>query len=361
MRIQIEGVEVELGVQDGIKEADFEKEFRRDPSLGTDLDLRRSHMAREGVDAQVILPNDGLGMGVGDVPTEFRIAWSRAYNDYVYEIFWVDSKRFKPAAMIPIDDIDAAVAEAERCVRRGFASLFLPCTVPWRPYRMSFYEPLWCFAEEAGVPLNFHVFSGNLALASDFSMVGHMPQSAVECARESFGSMSDEEHLDTVIGMAAGMAPILELTSSHVLERHPDLRFIVTESECGWLAWSLQAMDQMQQRRRLAMRRLPMRASDYFRRQGAVTIMDDVVALNNVEFTGVDCLVWGNDYPHDEGTYPNSRTQIDEIKKRLGPADSRKVLCGNAARIFGFDLDYLAANKDEIQAAAERPGAAAPN
>ncbi len=118
--LQIEGVEVELGVRDGIKAVDFEKEFRRDPSRGTDLDVRRSHMAREGVDAQVIFPNEGLGMGVGDVPTEFRIAWARAYNDYVYEIFWNDPKRFKPAAMLPIDDIDATLAEAERCVERGF-------------------------------------------------------------------------------------------------------------------------------------------------------------------------------------------------------------------------------------------------
>ena len=225
--LDIEGVEVELGVRDGIKEADFEKEFRRDPSRGTDLDVRRSHMAREGVDAQVIFPNEGLGMGVGDVPTEYRIAWAHAYNDYVYEIFWADPKRFKPAAMIPIDDIDAAVAEAKRCVERGFASLFLPCNVPWRPYRMSFYEPLWCFAEEAGIPLNFHIFSGNLALGNDFGMVATMPQSAVECARESYESMPAEEHLETVIGMAAGMAPIIELTGSHVLERHPDLRFIV--------------------------------------------------------------------------------------------------------------------------------------
>ena len=67
-----------------------------------------------------------------------------------------------------------------------------------------------------------------------------------------------------------------------------------------------------------------------------------------MEFTGVDCLVWGNDYPHDEGTYPHSRTQIDEIIKRLGPIDARKVLCENAARIFGFDLDYLAAHKSEV-------------
>ncbi len=189
-----------------------------------------------------------------------------------------------------------------------------------------------------------------------------MPQSFIETARESWNATNDEEQLDTVIGMAAGMAPIIELTGAHVLERHPDLRFIVTESECGWLAWSLQAMDQMQERRHLGMRRLPMRASDYFRRQGAITITDDDVALRTLESRDARRLLWGNDYPHDEGTFPNSRTQIDEIQKRLSAEDAHKVLCGNAARIFGFDLDHLAANKGEIEAAGKAAAdAAAPS
>jgi predicted TIM-barrel fold metal-dependent hydrolase len=347
--LEIEGIPVDFQVIDG--EPNFDKEFRKDPSYGTDVDVRRRHMAREGVDAQVMFPNAGLGMGVGNVPAEFRIAWARAHNDYVHDLFGIDPERFKPAAMIPVDDIDAAVDEARRCVERGFASLFLPCAVPWRPYGMPFYEPLWCFAEEARVPLNFHVFSGNLALGGDFAAVGLVPQDKVEVSRRSLASRT-EEQLETVAGMAAGMSPIIELTGSHVLERHPELRFIVTEGECGWLAWTLQAMDQMQERRNLGMRRLPMRASDYFRRQGAVSITDDRVALNNVEFTGSDCLVWGNDYPHDEGTFPDSRRQIDEIYKRLGDRDARKVLCENAARIFGFDLEKLAARKHEIAAAA---------
>ncbi len=160
------------------------------------------------------------------------------------------------------------------------------------------------------------------------------------------------EELNTVVGMAAGMAPIVELTGSGVLERHPGLRFVVTESECGWLAWTLQAMDQMQQRRSLGMRKLPMRASDYFRRQGAVTISDDPVALNNLEFTGADCLLWGNDYPHDEGTWPNSAARLGQIRKRLSAEDARKVLGGNAARLYGFDLAYLASHQVEHRSAA---------
>ena len=123
---------------------------------------------------------------------------------------------------------------------------------------------------------------------------------------------------------------------------------MVTESECGWLAWLLQAMDQIQERRYHNMHRLAMRASEYFLRQGTITITDDTVALNNIEFTGTDCLMWGNDYPHDEGTFPNSRRPIEAIKAKLDADAARHVLCGNAARLYGFDLDYLASHGDEV-------------
>jgi predicted TIM-barrel fold metal-dependent hydrolase len=333
-----------------IDERAREKEFRADPSLGTDLEVRYRDMAREGVDGQVVFPNIGLEVNSGDEPPEFHQAWARAHNDFVHEVFAPDRKRFKLAAMLAVEDVSAAVGEAERCVKRGFETLFVPCTMPWQPYRLPVYEPLWSFAEEAGVPINFHVFSGNLSpLGGDFASLGQVSPERQERARRLYQAESRDEHLSTTcLGIASGMSPILELTGAGVLERHPRLRFVVTEAESGWLAWVLQIMDQMQERRGLYLRALPLRASDYFRRQGAITISDDPVALHNVAFTGVDCLLWGNDYPHDEGTWPDSRPRIDAIRAALGPADARKVLCENAARLYGFDLEYLARHKAQL-------------
>lgn len=330
-----------------------ELEFRDDPSLGTSLERRLRDMARESVDAQVVFPNIALDCGGGAAPKAYNQALSLAYNDFVHEAFAPERQRFKPAGMLALDDIDEAVAEAKRCIERGFATLFLPCVVPWQPYRLEVYEPLWSLVAESGIPLSFHVFSGNLALGGEFADVADLSDERLAAAKKHglhrrYGS---KEQLETVVGMAAGMAPILELTGSGVLERHPELRFVITESECGWLAWALQAMDQMQDRRGLYQDRLPLRASDYFRRQGHVTITDDVVALSNVEFTGSDCLLWGNDYPHDEGTWPNSRANIDEIKKRLSPEQAQRVLCGNAADLYGFDLEYLAQHQPKLHSA----------
>ena len=331
-----------------LSERDRELEFRSDPSLGTDLDRRMHDMAREGVDAQVIFPNIALNFGGSHQTREYSKSFARAYNEYAQETFAPASKRFKPAAMIPTDDIEDTLAEARKCIDEGFATMFLPCVVPWQPYRLKVYEPLWSMAEEASIPITFHVFSGNLALGGEFADPGHMSAERLELTvKQGKDRVKHTEHLDTVIGMAAGMAPIMELTSSGVLERHPDLRFVITESDCGWLAWALQAMDQMQRRRHLYRKDLPLRASEYFLRQGFVTITDDPVALNNISFTGSDCMLWGNDYPHDEGTWPESHSSINAIRQCLGDA-AGKVLHGNAADLYGFDLDYLAEAHEEI-------------
>ncbi len=335
-----------------LSDRDKELEFRSDPSFGTDLERRKRDMAREGVDAQVIFPNIALDCGGSSQTKEYSKLFARAYNEYVQETFAADSKRFKPAAMLPTDDIEDTLAEAKKCLDEGFATMFLPCVVPWQPYRLKLYEPLWSMVEESGIPLTFHVFSGNLSFGGEFADAADMSEERLaQTVAQGKERRNHAEHLDTVIGMAAGMAPIVELTASGVLERHPNLRFVITESECGWLAWALQAMDQMQRRRHLYRKDLPLRASEYFLRQGFITITDDPVALNNIEFTGADCLLWGNDYPHDEGTWPESQQSINAIRERLGDA-AGKVLYGNAADLYGFDVDYLAANHNEITALA---------
>ena len=58
--------------------------------------------------------------------------------------------------------------------------------------------------------------------------------------------------------------------------------------------------------------------------------------------------MWGNDYPHDKGTFLRSDKPIAEIRARLNEDDAHKVLSGNAARLYGFDLQHLATSRDEV-------------
>ena len=319
------------------------REFRRDPTGGADLERRIADQGRDGVHGEVVFPNLLLALGNGP-DAEFNLAVARAYNDWVYDVFSPMPERYVAAPLIPVDDIDCAVAEAERCLAKGFRTLMIPCANAFRPYHRAEYEPIWSLVEEARVPLNFHVFTGNLFFGTDFAAVEGMSLEEFATRRVDTQLADRVERLSTtVMGMAAGMGPIVHLTGGGVLERHPELRFVVTEAECGWLAWTLQAMDAMQDRRRLGLQRLSMKASQYFLRQGAVTITNDPVALRNLEFTGTDCIMWGNDYPHDEGTFPHSEKFREQIRAQTTPEQARSIFAGNAARIYGFDLDALAA------------------
>ena len=333
-------------VFNGRTDADREREFRDDLTGGTDLALRRANQLADGVHAEVIFPNDLLGLG-GTHDPEMNFTLARIYNDWVRELFEPDSARCLPVALVPTDHIEGALAEAERCLAAGFRSLMVPCANAWLPYDLPVYEPLWSLIEEADVPLNFHVFTGNVSFSAEFATVDGMTNEQFSARRSAAALHAPEYRIErlstTVIGMAAGISPVVHLTGSGVLERHPNLRFVITEAEAGWLAWTLHAMDAMQDRRRLGLESLPMKASSYFLRQGAATFSDDPVALRNIDFTGADCLMWGNDYPHDEGTYPRSEKFRADIWESVTEDQARAILGGNASRVYGFDLEALAA------------------
>ena len=110
--LELGGRVVERGAQKGLSGRDRELEFRSDVSFGTDLQRRKRDMAREGVDAQVVFPNIALSGGSTREPTEFARVFSRTYNEYMAEIFGAEPQRFKPAAMIPTDDMEETLAEA---------------------------------------------------------------------------------------------------------------------------------------------------------------------------------------------------------------------------------------------------------
>ena len=91
---------------------DLVREFRSDPSQGTDLTRRFQDMGVESVDAQVIFPNIGLTCSMGNQPADFYHTWARTYNDWVFELFESNKERLKPAAMLAVDDLDDLLVEA---------------------------------------------------------------------------------------------------------------------------------------------------------------------------------------------------------------------------------------------------------
>jgi predicted TIM-barrel fold metal-dependent hydrolase len=280
--------------------------------------LRMRDQDKDGVSGEVVFPTLGLQACFMAPDPALQLALSRAYNDWVAEVFASYDKRFAAAAVIPMADLDEACREAERVAAMGLRSLFLPIQMPARPYNDAGYDVFWSVAEKLGLPLTFHAGTGHeprIERGAGGAVINYL-----------LGSQIDGAHL------------ILYLTMSGVLERFPRLQVVTVETGSAWLGWVMTQMDEIYERHQMWARpKLAEKPSEYVRRQCHVTFQNDPVGVHNRVFTGVDALVWGSDYPHPEGTWPNSRASL-AAQLRGVPADEQlRMVGGTAARIFGFD------------------------
>jgi len=63
---------------------------------------------------------------------------------------------------------------------------------------------------------------------------------------------------------------------------------------------------------------------------------------------GVRTLLWGNDLPHPEGTWPHTRASIHDVFYDVAPSDTAQILGRTAAEVYRFDVDKLADTVDRI-------------
>lgn len=285
---------------------------------GWDPAQRMHDQDRDGVAAEVVFPTLALQACFMSPDPALQYALAQAYNDWVAEVFVPFGDRFAAAAVIPMVDVDRAAAEAVRTVRLGLRSLFLPCRVPERPYNDPAYDPFWAVAASTGLPLTFHAGTGHEP------RIERGPGGAV--INYILGSQADGPHV------------VCYLTMSGVLERNPSLQIVTVETGSAWLAWVMTSMDEIYEKHQLwAQPKLALRPSDYVRRQVHCTFQEDPVGVRNRHVTGVDALLWGNDYPHPEGTWPASRASLDRQLRDVPDAGERRAMAGGtAARLFGF-------------------------
>lgn len=307
---------------DKVTEEDNKREFRLEENGGRDVERRLADQELDGISAEVVYPTSGLVLYNSPDPG-YQLAVARAYNDWAIEVFGSHTSRFTPVAVIPVKDIPAAVLEVQRAAQMGYRAVKIPLIVKEQPYNLPDYEPLWSAIEELGLVLNLHAFS---------TTEDTFPEDLGE-AEGMGGGLSF-----WVFSLMEGQTPVNLLISSGVLQRHPNLRFVVVECGAGWLAWLLYAMDEMLEKKHIWINpQLDMMPSEFFKRQGHVTFGDDPVALTTLGYIGSQSLLWGSDYPHDEGTFPYSQEVIERTFKGIPEADKRRIICDNTANLYGFN------------------------
>jgi predicted TIM-barrel fold metal-dependent hydrolase len=282
---------------------------------------RLAMMRADGINAEIVFPTIGLYVyGVAD--PQVGIVSCQVYNDWIREKLGEESPRIRYAALIPAWDAASAITEIQRVASwQNVGGLMLPL-VGTPEWNMPEWEPLWSAIEETGLPAVMHQGTGH-------SMIFYK------------GWGSPTANLLTTQSMAPRAAALL--SCSGVLERYPDLHVVMVEVNAGWMSWVMSTLDEYFVAHGAGLRKphLPEMPSHYLRRQVHATFQSDPVAVMMRSFTGTDCLLWGNDFPHGEGTYPHSNKVLDELLHDVSYEDARKIVGGNALRLFGFDRAVL--------------------
>jgi predicted TIM-barrel fold metal-dependent hydrolase len=146
--------------------------------------------------------------------------------------------------------------------------------------------------------------------------------------------------------------PFVYMIVGGVFERFPQLKFVLTEAGCAWVPSVLDQLDTMMAALRTGgtgeMRfegeTVPPRsATEYFQQSCHIGMSqprpaDLRAALGPV---GIDRVMWGSDYPHEEGTQPFTREHLRQVMGHLPPEQIQQIVGGNTAEVYGFDLEAL--------------------
>jgi predicted TIM-barrel fold metal-dependent hydrolase len=329
----------------------------RDPErakLNWDADARTAVMDAEGITGEIIFPNtlppffDILAhlSGVPRTAAELAPRWAglQAHNRWLVDFCAATPGRRRGLIQLLPNDIDAAVAELEWAKGTGaIAGAMIPAVPPnhvVEPYFHERYERLWAACAALELPLHQHQGTG----APDVAELGALGQSIFFTELDLWTRRT-----------------LLHLIVGGVFERHPTLQVVWTEM---WgLRWAIEDLERMTRRLGNVQTRFAADPSllnyaqtfgspevdsllltpiEYFRRNcsiGASMLPRHEVRYRHV--LGVDRIMWGNDFPHPEGTWPLTTEALRYTLFDVPEDECREMLAGNAARLYGFDLDAL--------------------
>jgi len=305
-----------------------------------DHEQRDKELDADGVAAEVMFadadavtgmesPPFGAGLSAGAIQDpELAFAGARAHNRFLAEMCAHHPERRGGIALVPISHgIDESVREIEWLAGQpGIRGVMVPTMWHDRvPYNNAAYDPVWAACQDAGLPVHTHS--------------GEAPQ-------EEYGDAYGI-YLAEVVWWAA--RPLWHLLFGGAFERFPRLKFVVTEAAAYWAADMMWKWDVYfgggHTTKKLAallagkISRLP---SDYFGENifiGASTMSKEEIRRRHV--IGCDVTMWGTDYPHPEGTWPNTIARLRSDFASVPVEDTRKLLGETAAHCYGFDLDGL--------------------
>ena len=267
----------------------------------------------------------------------FAYGLARTHNRFVVDFCSVDPKRLYPVGYVPLADFEHSKAFAAEAIELGCKGLMIASACP-RGHSPSHVglDPVWAQAQEAGVPIIFHVGGGGELLDPNFFENGLPPIPDFHGGEENFRSV------DYMAIPYPVMQTLGTMIIDGVMERFPDLRFGVIEQGASWLPGWMRMLDSAQDafgKNEERLRALSLRPSEYVHRQVRATPYPAVYVGCIIENSGPDVCLFSSDYPHVVGgRNPIARFQKSLDDWSVGDEARQRFYCDNFADLMGRSL-----------------------
>ena len=300
---------------------------------------RLKKMDEYGIYAQVLYPNvaaGGFGAGnyLGLNNPELMLLCVRAYNDWITDWCKAAPKRLIPQTALPFWDMEASIAEMERCAKLGHKGIVM-CAEPEYFDLPKLTDPkwdrFWATAQDMQLPINFHVGTGDM-------WIRNLMHDGVN-KHAHYASMGALFSLNNASAIA-------QIVCGDVCHRFPNLDFVSVESGVGWLPFLMDSLDYQWKNcgvpSKLPGRLLP---SEYIKRQVYCSFwFERETAKTAIEQMGPDNIFYETDFPHPTSMSPGPATSaikpsdyIDLVFAGMPHDTTEKILHGNAARVYHLD------------------------
>lgn len=280
----------------------------------SDINIRLRDLDQEGVRCQLAFPSVGF-WSVNVEDPELARAVAHAWNEWAIEDVMCRQNRIFTPAIVPLVDVADTVKELEWAAENGFQSVFLPTGMPdGKEWGLDMWTPLWDAADAHNAVLAYHIGTGAE------TVVYRGPGGAVV------------NYMETTY---PGMRVVSHLVANGALDRRPNLKLLIAEGGAGWVPAIGDRMDEAYRQHGMFVRpRLDRLPSEIVRKQVYTSFQHDISAVQIIKDTHYHNVMWGDDYPHLEGTYGHTQETLHTIFDNVEPWIKDRVLRGSFEELF---------------------------
>jgi predicted TIM-barrel fold metal-dependent hydrolase len=289
----------------------------------------------DGMDAEVIFPPVVTGprawRNVRD--DDAYLSLVRAWNDFIAEEYAAEAPgRMFPVGVIPMAGVETSITEMHRCAQLGLKAVMLSAFPSGKGHPTPEDDAFWAESLKMRMPLTIHV---------DLDREG--PRGGPLVVFPKKAGVAD---LAPQVGRFAqrGAVNAVQLMLAGVFDRFPDLRILMAENQIGWVPTFMTVADERYDRHLYWAQQLlgfePLangHPSDYIRRHILWGFQRDPAGVELRHWMGVENLIWGSDFPHQESEYPHSMSVIEQNFRGVPDEERHAMVCGNIARFLHLE------------------------